>query len=166
MFTLSDIDNTRSMASDMFRMLRTQARLSQLPALLLGRETRLEAFADQKSANHLMPRRLGIQNIAIDKIVGSFGRQDDFDRLFRPLKENLRERWVSLYLELSSEDWPPIKVYQVRERYFVEDGHHRVSVVRFAGQKFIQAEVWEYPQPISCSPCPPVCGTGVRSVNC
>jgi uncharacterized protein (DUF1015 family) len=40
--------------------------------------------------------------------------------------------------------WPPIRVYQVGNLYFVEDGHHRVSVARQLGLKLIEAEIWEY----------------------
>jgi hypothetical protein len=39
--------------------------------------------------------------------------------------------------------WSSIKVYQVGNLYFVEDGHHRVSVARQLGLKLIEAEIWE-----------------------
>ena len=40
--------------------------------------------------------------------------------------------------------WPSIKVYQVGNLYFVEDGHHRVSVARQLRITLIEAEIWEY----------------------
>ena len=35
-------------------------------------------------------------------------------------------------------------VLSVTEKYYVEDGHHRVSVAQSIGMLFIQAKVWEY----------------------
>ena len=31
-----------------------------------------------------------------------------------------------------------------RESYYVEDGHHRVSVAITCGGQYIEADVWEY----------------------
>jgi hypothetical protein len=72
-------------------------------------------------------------------------RGSDFDYKFRPLKSYLRDRWINVYLSLGNGDLPPIVVHKVGEQYYVEDGHHRVSVMRFLGRMFIQAKVWEYP---------------------
>ena len=38
---------------------------------------------------------------------------------------------------------PPISVYRVGDRHFVDDGHHRVSVARSLGMAAIDAEVTE-----------------------
>jgi nucleotide-binding universal stress UspA family protein len=38
---------------------------------------------------------------------------------------------------------PPIEVYKVGDAYFVKDGHHRVSVARSIGAKYIQAHVMD-----------------------
>jgi hypothetical protein len=46
-------------------------------------------------------------------------------------------------------------VHKVGDHYYVEDGHHRVSVARALGIAFIQAKVWEYPSEIkkTTKPC-------------
>jgi len=37
-----------------------------------------------------------------------------------------------------------IVVHKIGEQYYVEDGHHRVSVARSVGMVFIEAKIWEY----------------------
>jgi hypothetical protein len=39
-------------------------------------------------------------------------------------------------------------LYQVGDLFFVEDGHHRISVARQLGAQSIEAEVWEYQIPV------------------
>ena len=56
----------------------------------------------------------------------------------------MRARWVNLALaQRRGEALPPIEVYRVGGCHFVEDGHHRVSIARATGQKFIDAYVTE-----------------------
>jgi hypothetical protein len=87
-------------------------------------------------------QRLGLQTIPLDRIVGSVDSLRDFDRRFRPTSSRVRERWERLALaQRRGESVPPIDVYQVGELYFVEDGHHRVSIALATGQKTIDAYV-------------------------
>jgi len=84
----------------------------------------------------------GMQVVAICSIIGSEGRTTDFDRDFRPLREALRERWVSLaMMYLVPLQLPAIELIQVGDAYFVRDGHHRLSVSRAFGQLAIDAQV-------------------------
>ena len=45
---------------------------------------------------------------------------------------------------------PPVELVQVRDAYFVRDGHHRISVARALGQRDIEAEVmvWHVDGPL------------------
>jgi hypothetical protein len=89
-------------------------------------------------------RRLGLQVIPLDSIVGSVDRTRDFDRRFRPTSGQSRERWQRLALaQRRGEAIPPIEVYRVGEMHFVVDGHHRVSVAHALGLKSIEAYVTE-----------------------
>ena len=89
-------------------------------------------------------RRLGLQTIPLDTIVGTLDARRDFDRRFRPASNRLRSRWVHLALaQRRGEALPPIEVYRVGGCYFVEDGHHRVSIARATRQKTIDAYVTE-----------------------
>jgi hypothetical protein len=89
-------------------------------------------------------RRLGLQVITLDSIVGSVDRSREFDRRFRPTSGQVRERWQRLALaQRRGEPIPPIEVYRVGDMHFVVDGHHRVSVAHALGLKTIDAYVKE-----------------------
>ncbi len=134
----------RQPAFEIFNRLLFQGRLHSWARALLSGKRSLDDFAAQLP--HLNPNRkyAGVQDILLDRITGSVGRVKDFDREFLPLKKHLADRWVANYLFMQEENWPTIRVYQVGSQYFVEDGHHRVSVARSRGMAYIQAEVWEY----------------------
>jgi hypothetical protein len=86
----------------------------------------------------------GMQEVPVDKIVGSMDRYRDFDRRFLPKRKNTANRWKSIdrayYQDVVL---PPIQLYKVGDIYFVKDGNHRVSVARERGVAFIDAEVIE-----------------------
>jgi hypothetical protein len=87
-------------------------------------------------------KRLGLQSIRLDSIVGSVDRTRDFDRRFRPTSGRVRERWQRLALAARrGENLPPIEVYRIGELHFIIDGHHRVSVAHALGLSVIDAYV-------------------------
>jgi hypothetical protein len=84
----------------------------------------------------------GIKVISISDIIGTEGRVTDFDVNFHPIDERSRERWVNMALaNINHVPLPPIKVTQVGDKYFVQDGHHRISVAHALGQAAMDAEV-------------------------
>jgi hypothetical protein len=86
----------------------------------------------------------GLQQVPLDRIVGSVGRYNDFTRTFLPLVESDSMRWQRV-AELQMEaGLPPVELYKVGDVYFVKDGNHRVSVARQFDMKTIEAYVWEY----------------------
>jgi len=89
-------------------------------------------------------RRLGLQTIQLDTIVGTLDSTRDFDRRFRPTSGRVRERWERLALaQRRGEPIPPIDVYRVGDMHFVIDGHHRVSIAIATGAKTIEGYVTE-----------------------
>ncbi|MEA2331640.1 MAG: hypothetical protein QOH58_1778 [Thermoleophilaceae bacterium] len=89
-------------------------------------------------------RRLGLQMIDLDSIVGTVDRSREFDRRFRPTSGRVRPRWERIALaQRKGESMPPIDVYRIGELHFVKDGHHRVSVARELGHEVIEAYVTE-----------------------
>ena len=89
-------------------------------------------------------RRLGLQTIRLDTIVGTVDSSRDFDRRFRPTSARVRERWERLALaQRRGEVIPPIEVYRVGDLHFVQDGHHRVSIAMAEGAISIDAYVTE-----------------------
>jgi hypothetical protein len=148
------LTNVRSLLVDKFYALQTLARRESLWAKLTGQSTKLAKFPEQaprKSPNRTF---IGMRDIPIEQIVGTLNRHSDFDHKFRPLKSYLRERWVNVHRALEKGGWAPILVHKVGDQYYVEDGHHRVSVARSLEMTFIQAKIWEYSvhtrQPKSC----------------
>lgn len=84
----------------------------------------------------------GIKPVSIDKICGSMGRSTDFDYRFNPLSDRIRDRWVGVATaRLQNIPLPPVSLIQIRDYYFVEDGHHRISVARALGETAIDAEI-------------------------
>jgi hypothetical protein len=84
----------------------------------------------------------GEQMIQLDSIVGTVDRrQSDFDREFRP-SPSARSRWQRIaQARKRGEVMPPIDVFRIGDLYFVQDGHHRVSVARAMGDREIAANV-------------------------
>ena len=91
----------------------------------------------------------GLQEIEVDKIVGSLGRDCEFSRSFLPKHNYTRERWQQVANLYDKPGFDPIRVYKVSEVYFVVDGNHRVSVSRTRGVRTIEAYVFEYQTSVS-----------------
>jgi len=140
--------NIRSYVAYEFSTVRIHAIRDSLWAKLLGRNTKLARFPEQAQVAGPNRKLIGVQEIPVEQIVGTLGRHSDFDHQFRPLKKSLRDRWINVYLTFESDGWSPILVHKVGDNYYVEDGHHRVSVARSLGMAFIQAMIWEYPSHI------------------
>jgi hypothetical protein len=89
-------------------------------------------------------RRLGLETIPLDSIVGTVDREREFDRRFRPTSRRVRARWQRIDEAMRRGDsMPPIDVYRIGRMHFVRDGHHRVSVARAMGLEVIDAYVTE-----------------------
>lgn len=119
------------------------AHLKQFRGWLTGHSSKLLTL-DKMSEQDTMPSYHygGSQVVDIDKIRGSESRSEDFDAEFNPVRQNTRERWLSIARAFMRGDTlPPVDLIQVDDVYFVRDGHHRVSVARKLGMHFIDAEV-------------------------
>lgn len=85
----------------------------------------------EKNLKHVHQRNRGVMPIAIDKIVGSLGRYNDFTEGFLPQGGRVSAKYESVkHAVLEGKIMPPIKVYQILDNYFVIDGHHRVTVAK------------------------------------
>ena len=136
--------NARSSASYKFSALRMRALRDSFWAKLTGRNSKLTAFPEHAQRDRPNRKLVGVKDIRIDQIIGTLNRDCDFDNKFRPLGKHLLERWVNIFAYLDPDGWEPILVHKIGEQYYVEDGHHRVSVARSIEMFFIQAKVWEY----------------------
>lgn len=89
---------------------------------------------------------LGVQDVSMAKIVGSVSREQDFTRHFLPcgFRHGDKERWRRIYtLAVTGAGFPPVVLYKIGQDYFVEDGHHRISVAKYLAWETIQAQVIE-----------------------
>jgi hypothetical protein len=149
------ITNLRSYLAYKFNALQSSAKRDLILAKLMGRDTSLQTFPSTLEGKNPNRKLLPIQEILIDNVVGTLNRHADFDYKFRPLKKVELDRWVNTRLILDQEGWEPILVHKVGSEYFVEDGHHRLSVAHELGLKYILAKVWEYPmvEGMKVNPC-------------
>jgi hypothetical protein len=94
----------------------------------------------------------GLQEVPLDQIVGSVGRNQDFTRTFLPRSDGLRERWGAVEDRVKKGGLPPVELYKVGDTYFVRDGNHRVSVARTQSVPYIDPFVREYTSLVTLSP--------------
>jgi hypothetical protein len=131
-------------AAEKFDRLIRQARLVNFWNRLTGRPRMLMSHVRMRARSKEISRlERGVELIPVKSIVGSVNRTEDYDRQFRPLNPALRKRWVNIHVLAETIGWEPITVYKIGDLYFVEDGHHRVSVARHSGWDTIEAQVYE-----------------------
>ena len=84
----------------------------------------------------------GVKAIEIDKIVGTVGRCHD-NYSWNDLKDKVRFRGIKEAIE-GMESMPAIQVYQIKDEYYIVDGHHRVMASREIDRYYIDADIIEY----------------------
>ena len=87
---------------------------------------------------------IGVQEIAIDQIIGSMGRAHEFDGCFRPRTQRLRKVLAQIKAARPDAADTAISVYQVDHAYFVVDGHKRLSLAVAEGREQIDADVGRF----------------------
>ena len=112
-------------------------------ARLLRRESC--ALYDYNEVSKRLPRAgqhdAGLQVVPIRAIVG---RAEEFDCEFHPLQKTTKFRWKEIAQVMhQGKALPPVELLKVGRFYFVVDGNHRISVMRQAGQEFVDAHVIE-----------------------
>jgi hypothetical protein len=130
---------------------RTKGRRAALWSKLTGRSRRLLSLDAIDAARVCDRHSAGLRAVPIERIRGSEGRSEDFDCAFYPIQTHSRERWMNVARARDKETaLPPVDLIQVGELYFVRDGHHRISVARILGERYIEAEVtiWQVDGPL------------------
>jgi hypothetical protein len=145
---MADTGFTAQDAQSDFSRARRQAALSKLASRLRGQPGDVSVmlpFEEVVAAlGRTGERRLGLQTIRLDSIVGSVDRSREFDREFRPRSKRVRQRWQRINeAQRRGQGMPPISVYRIGDMHFVEDGHHRVSVACYRRLDVIEAYVTE-----------------------
>ena len=135
----------RLWALEDFEAARARAFRRAIRSILVRRARRLHSIAPSlKAAGFEGQSEGGVQDIPLDKIAGSVApesKTSDFDPNFLPINPRLRDRWTNVYEAMVGSDVPPIDVYKVDDKYYVIDGHRRVSVARALDRPTIRARV-------------------------
>jgi hypothetical protein len=152
-----DFDFTRAHRRAFIRRIR--ARFFGDPA-----STSMQSFEDVSNKLGAFNRvRLGKTVVPVEKIVGSVGRFRDFDRTYLPTRSSLQTRWKRVDRAYHrGQELPPVALFKLGEAYFVEDGNHRVSVARYQGVEWIDAEVTVLHGGVSAAP---VQGSGTEPME-
>ncbi|MCB8978055.1 MAG: hypothetical protein H6657_11590 [Ardenticatenaceae bacterium] len=115
--------------------------LSRLASKSQPLPTLSQATAGQTIADHSYA---GIQQVPLHQIKGtaSNGRSRDFDADFRLTNSHNCSRLESVrQARQKLASLPPISLVAVGDAYYVQDGHHRVSVFRACEETTIAAHV-------------------------
>jgi len=142
-----DLMNLEDQVDLDFTLARRRARLGRLKALLLRQATRGTLLSPKElrrsvPASGAMYR--GMRTVEISSIVGSLGKHEQFDMNFMPLSGASSEKWKRIDRAFRfGQELPPVSLLELGGDYFVNDGNYRVSVARFHGVEWIDAEVTE-----------------------
>ena len=86
----------------------------------------------------------GTLMVPLEKIVGSVGRYHDFDNQFKTQQSTKNERLQGILKAMrEGKSLPPIALYQIKEDFFILDGHHRFKAARELGQPHIRSRIVE-----------------------
>ncbi len=105
-----------------------------------------QSFAASKEKYRLTDSLdLGLRTVPVADIIGSVNRWRDFDARFRIKNPSTYHRYERIKRAVErGEIMPPVILYKVRNKYYVVDGNHRVSVAKEVGQTYMDAEVIEF----------------------
>src|SRR5690606_33643542 len=86
-----------------FQATRSKAFFSEMMSLLRGKSAELLSFDDVRARLRLREESYkGLQDIPVDKIIGSVGRHKDFTATFLPKTSEMKERWSRVYAKVNS----------------------------------------------------------------
>jgi len=87
----------------------------------------------------------GVCEVPLEQIIGSVGRYHDFDGRFRIKSHVPPERLQKIKEAMRrGKPLPPVKLYQIKDEYYVLDGNHRVAAAKEFGHDSIRAQILEF----------------------
>jgi hypothetical protein len=137
--------NFKQAADLRFDHARRKAFWNAILTLLTGRDDHLVSWDRARQVLHVQGQSpLKFVTVPLDRIIGTVGRYEDFDRAFLPTHDSLFRRWLGIDQAYEAGiALPPIQLYQVGDAYFCIDGHHRISVARQRGMRYLESQVIE-----------------------
>ncbi len=110
-----------------------------------SRETVKSFMADQAREEAFDTVQRGTRTVPVEKIVGSVGRYLDFDGRFRPRPHMPSDRLEAIKEAMrKGKRLPPVKLYQIKDEYYVLDGNHRIAAAKALGREDIAAQIVEF----------------------
>ncbi len=145
------LDPAQATSLKIFNEARRRAFVQDMLAELAGRPDSLLSFEEVTRQLHLSDPGQDplLQDVPLERIVGSVGRYRDFNRAFLPRGHVDARRWTRIARLQGLASLPPIDLFKIGDVYFVRDGNHRVSVARTLKYRTIQARVAEIPVRVS-----------------
>ncbi|MBF0574139.1 MAG: Lrp/AsnC ligand binding domain-containing protein [Desulfamplus sp.] len=99
----------------------------------------------QKKEGAFDCRERGVQTVKLSQITGSVGRYQDFDDQFRFKSQAPSERFTAILEAMRcGTSFPPVKLYQIKDEYYVLDGNHRVAAAKKLNHDEILATIIEF----------------------
>ncbi len=111
-----------------------------------GEAVRSSSFNDRQEEEEAYEAiERGTLLVPLEKIVGSVGRYHDFDKQFRTQHTPKGDERLAAIIEAmrAGKLMPPISLYQIKEDYFILDGHHRFQAARELGYSDIRSRILE-----------------------
>ena len=146
------MDYTPDRADNLYSQACGRGWWGQIRSSLTGDSRQLLSLAEVDATCTVEARRSGrMQTVPVSQIRGTEGRCNDFDRDFNPIQNHTARRWRSIAAaRWQGKGLPAVDLVQVGDIYFVQDGHHRVSVARALGQRSMDAkvQVWQVAGPL------------------
>ena len=105
-----------------------------------------KSFRDQQQKEKAFDHRdRGIQTVQLNRIVGSVGRYKDFDSQFRFKHSVPQERlqWIKNAMR-NGRTLGPVKLFEIKDEYYVLDGNHRIAAAKELGHDEILAHIEEF----------------------
>jgi hypothetical protein len=146
--TVVELMNLEDQVDLDFTVARRRARLGRLKARLLRRRGIRSTLLSPEELRRSVPASgamyRGRRTLEVSRIVGSVGKHEQFDMNFMPLSGASQDKWKRIDRAFRrGQELPLVSLLELGGAYFVIDGNHRVSVARFHGVEWIDAEVTE-----------------------
>ncbi len=110
------------------------------------RDSEAKSFRDNQACEGAFDHiDRGICDVPLDQIVGSVGRYHDFDSQFKLKGHVPPDRLISVKRAMrQGRRLPPVKLYKIKDEYFVLDGNHRIAAAKEFGRFDIRAKIVEF----------------------
>ncbi len=103
---------------------------------------RFDQVREAEQASEIIDR--GSDQVLVSRIVGTVGRYRDFDGKFRSRNRSGEARFKRILNAMrDGVPLPPVSLYQIKDDFFILDGHHRVAAARELGREVISARIVE-----------------------